>query len=46
MVGGWCILGGVPDSPSTVELLERLARLEEAVAQPPSPKPPPHAPAP
>jgi len=29
----WCILGGVSDSPSTVELLERLARLEAAVAE-------------
>jgi transposase len=29
----WCILGGVSDSPSTVELLERLARLGEALIQ-------------
>lgn len=28
----WCILGGVSD-PSTVELLERLARLEEALTE-------------
>src|SRR5918993_5137531 len=33
LVGGWGMLAGVSDSSSTVELLERLARLEEALSQ-------------